>query len=137
MFRICTLLVLLIHATFLCFAQPDDFGAKCKQNFPSQYISDGQEYCAPLKSDQKIEFKTTFFGNNQYRLVACTNITGGDLVFSVFDTDKNLLFSNENYDYSPYWNFSFTSTVTCIIQVDVKQNKFKPGYVMMLIGYKQ
>jgi len=108
----------------------------CSLYFSPEYVADGQEYYAQLKPDQKIEFRTTFFGENTYRIVACTNLRGSDIIFSVYDTEKNLLFTNEDYDYSPYWDFHFSSTVTCIVQVDVKGKKFIPGYVMMLIGYK-
>lgn len=108
----------------------------CALYFSPEFISDGQEYFAPLKPDQKVEFRTTFFGENTYRLVACTNLRKGDLTFTVFDTEKNLLFTNASFDHSPYWDFHFGSTVTCIIQVDVKNVKFTPGYVMLLIGYK-
>jgi len=108
----------------------------CSLYFSPEYITDGQEYLAQLKPDQKVEFRTTFFGDNTYRIVACTNLRRSDVIFSVFDTEKNLLFTNANYNNSPYWDFRFTSTVTCIIQVDVQYQKFTPGYVMLLIGYK-
>ncbi len=108
----------------------------CSLYFSPEYISDGQEYFASLKPDQKVEFRTTFYGENTYRIVACTNLKKGDLVFTVFDTEKNLLFTNANYNYSQYWDFKFASSITCIIQVDVKNTKFTPGYVMLLIGYK-
>lgn len=108
----------------------------CSLYFSPEYISDGQEYFAALKPDQKVEFRTTFYGENTYRIVACTNLKKGDLVFTVFDTEKNLLFTNANYNYSQYWDFKFASSITCIIQVDVKNSKFIPGYVMLLIGYK-
>lgn len=108
----------------------------CSLYFSPEYISDGQEYFAPLKPDQKTEFRTTFFEDNTYRIIACTNVKRGDVVFSVYDTDKNLLFSNANYEFSPYWDFRFSSTITCIIQVDVKSPKFTPGFVMLQIGYK-
>lgn len=134
---------LLIFLSFIIFlpsisnAQIEQLENICSLYFPPEYITDGQEYFAPLKPDQKIEFRTTFFGDNTYRIVGCTNLRKGKLVFSVFDTDKNLLFTNESFDYSPFWDLKFTSTVTCIIQVDVKNTKFTPGYVMLLIGYKQ
>ncbi|MBN1989188.1 MAG: hypothetical protein JW783_07335 [Bacteroidales bacterium] len=117
-------------------AQQEQLQHMCSLYFSPEYISDGQEYFAQLKPDQKIEFRTTFFGDNTYRIVACTSVRKGDLVFSVYDTEKNLLFSNASYDFSQYWDFKFTSTVTCIIQVDVKSVKFTPGYVMLLIGFK-
>jgi hypothetical protein len=117
-------------------AQIEQLQNICSLYFSPEYISDGQEYFAQLKPDQKVEFRTTFFGENTYRVVACTNLRKGDLVFNIYDTEKNLLFSNANYENSPYWDFRFSSTITCIIQVDVRNVKFTPGYVMLLIGYK-
>lgn len=118
------------------FSQIEQLKKTCSNNFPSNYISDGQEYFAALKPDQRIEFRTTFYADNTYRISACTNAKKGKLVFKVYDTEKNLLFTNESFNYSPFWDFRFTSTVTCIIQVDVKNPQFIPGYVMLLIGFK-
>lgn len=118
------------------FSQIEQLKKTCSTNFPSNYISDGQEYFAALKPDQRIEFRTTFYADNTYRISACTNAKKGKLVFKVYDTEKNLLFTNESFNYSPFWDFRFTSTVTCIIQVDVKNPQFIPGYVMLLIGFK-
>jgi len=117
-------------------AQVEQLQNICSLYFSPEYISDGQEYFAQLKPDLKVEFRTTFFGENTYRIVACTNLRKGELIYSVYDTEKNLLFSNLNYELSPYWDFRFSSTITCIIQVDVRSSKFQPGYVMLLIGYK-
>jgi len=127
------LLIMLLSSTS---AQLNQLQHICSLYFSPEYIADGQEYLAQLKPDQKVEFRTTFFGDNTYRIVACTNLKRSDVIFSVFDTEKNLLFTNANYNNSPYWDFRFTSTVTCIIQVDVQNQKFTPGYVMLLIGYK-
>lgn len=126
----------LLFAAKPALSQVEQLQNICSLYFSPDYISDGQEYFATLKPDQKVEFRTTFYGDNTYRLVACTNLKKGDLVFTVFDTEKNLLFTNASYKYSQYWDFKFCSTITCIIQVDVKNIKYTPGYVMLLIGYK-
>lgn len=131
-----TLTFLLSLVVKPAFSQVEQLQNICSLYFSPEYISDGQEYFASLKPDQKVEFRTTFYGDNTYRIVACTNLKRGDLVFTVFDTEKNLLFTNANYNYSQYWDFKFNSTITCIIQVDVKNIKFTPGFVMLLIGYK-
>lgn len=128
--------VLLLAFSHKANAQLEQLQNICSLYFSPEFISDGQEYFAQLKPDQKVEFRTTFFGENTYRVVACTNLRKGDLVFNIYDTEKNLLFSNANYQYSPYWDFRFSSTITCIIQVEVRNVKFSPGYVMLLIGYK-
>ena len=109
---------LLIFLSFIVFlpsignAQIEQLENICSLYFPPEYITDGQEYFAPLKPDQKIEFRTTFFGDNTYRIVGCTNLRKGKLVFSVFDTDKNLLFTNESFDYSPFWDLSSLSAAS-------------------------
>ena len=118
------------------YSQVEQLQNICSLYFSPEFITDGQEYFAALKPDQKVEFKTTFYGENTYRIVACTNLKKGDLIFTLYDTEKNLLFSNASYDYTQYWDFKFASTITCVIQVDVKNTKFIPGYVMLLVGYK-
>lgn len=131
-----TILVFLLGFNIKVEAQLTQLQHICSLYFSPEYISDGQEYFAQLNPDRKVEFRTTFFGDNTYRIVACSNLRRSELVFSVYDTEKNLLFSNSDYDFSPYWDFRFASTVTCIIQIDVRSQKFVPGSVMMLIGYK-
>jgi hypothetical protein len=121
---------------FSASAQIEQLQHICSLYFSPEFISDGQQYFAPLKPDQKIEFRTTFFQDNTYRIIACSNVRKGDVTFSVYDTEKNLLFTNSSYEFTPYWDFRFSSTITCIIQVDVKSVKFNPGFVMLLIGYK-
>lgn len=135
------LLILILLSTLISTshgvkAQLTQLQNACSLYFSPEFISDGQEYFATLKPDQKVEFKTTFFGDNTYRIVACSSIEGRSVAFSIYDTEKNLLFANSNYNYTPYWDFKFTSTITCLIQVDIKSEKFISGHVMMLIGYK-
>jgi len=62
-------------------AQIEQLKETCAANFPTSYISDGQEYFATLKPDQTIEFRTTFYADNTYRISACTNAKKGKLVF--------------------------------------------------------
>ena len=130
-------LTLSLGNTLKAFSQLEQLQNICSLYFPPEFISDGQQYFSPLKPDQAVEFRTTFYGDNVYRIVACTNAKKGDLVFSVYDTEKNLLFTNSAYDYSPYWNFKFKSTVSCIIRLKLESKRFQPGYVMLLIGYQQ
>ncbi len=125
-----------LGVTFKAFSQLEQLQNICSLYFPPEFISDGQQYFSPLKPDQSVEFRTTFYGDNVYRIVACTNAKKGDLVFSVYDTEKNLLFTNSAYDNSPYWNFKFKSTVSCIIRLKLESKSFQPGYVMLLIGYQ-
>ena len=101
------------------------------------YISNGQDYIANLHQNNKATFHTTFYGGTEYRIAACSDFDQPQLILKVFDTEKNLLFSNSKYDYSPYWNLSFTSTVDCVIEISVKSEKKLKDPVKLLIGFKK
>ncbi len=109
----------------------------CENLLNDGYISDGQVYLANFNSNNNAEFHTTFYGGSMYRIIACSDIKDHKLIINIFDTEKNLLYSNINYDYIPFWNFSFTSTVECVIviKVDAKETIKKP--VKLLIGFKE
>lgn len=110
---------------------------KCTGFLTSGYVSDGQEYKAKLDENNKAKFYTTFYGGSKYRIIACSNVEKYPLIFSVFDTEKNLLFCNKNFDYTPYWNFTFTSTIDCIIELEFDTENVLKDEVMLLIGFKE
>jgi|GEM_PF-484008 len=111
--------------------------ADCEVLLSSEYISSGQEYFADLDKNNKATFHVTFFADSKYRIVGCTSIQNYKLIMEVFDTDKNLLFSNKNHDYIHYWNLVFTSTVECIIELKIDSDKHIKKPVKLLIGFNE
>jgi hypothetical protein len=109
----------------------------CDDFLNSGYVSDGQEYIAKPDENNKATFHTTFYGGSHYRVVACSDVEEIPLILTVFDTEKNLLFSNKSYDYTPYWNFTFTSTIDCIIEIEYDNEILIQNEVMLLIGFKE
>lgn len=109
----------------------------CANLLTSGFVSDGQEYKAKLDENNKAKFYTTFYGGSQYRIIACSDIKNYPLIFSVYDTEKNLLFCNKDNNYTPYWNFTFTSTIDCIIEFEYDTEKPLIDEVMLLIGFKE
>ncbi|MGE0088088.1 MAG: hypothetical protein AB7S50_01275 [Bacteroidales bacterium] len=101
------------------------------------YVSDGQEYLIKLDENNRARFKATFYGGSYYRIVGCTNISSSKMILTVYDTDKNILFCNKDYDYLPYWNFKFTSTVDCIIEFEFDRDIAIKEEVLLLIGFKE
>src|ERR1039458_2222066 len=98
-------------------AQCDTVANACAKNMARQFLSDGQEYRALLlNSDETAEFHSTFYGGTTYRVVACSGMGDGNLIFSVFDGDRNLLFTNSDYKNTPFWDFRVNSTIDCIIE---------------------
>ena len=118
-------------------AQSDTLVKLCTQFLESPYISDGQQYKSLLNGDEMAEFKATFYGGSTYRIVGATGVQLGNLEFSVYDTERNLLFSNKKHQNIPYWDFKFTSTIECIIEATLDEKSVNSGFALMLIGFKQ
>lgn len=109
----------------------------CANLLYPEYVSTGQEFFADLNKNNKATFHTTFYGGSRYRLVACSNIKKHKLILNVYDTEMNLLFSNIKHNYTPYWNLGFTSTVDCIVEIEVEAKKQVNKPVKLLIGFKE
>jgi hypothetical protein len=109
----------------------------CINLLGNEYISSGQDYIAKLDQNNKATFHTTFYGGTEYRIIACSNFDKPQLILKVFDTEKNLLFSNVKYDYVPFWNLSFTSTVDCVVEISVETDIKLKKPVKLLIGFKK
>ena len=83
-------------------AQCDSIAALCDKYITSNFISDGQDYRSLLLGDEIAEFNMTLYGATTYRFAACSGLTDGNLLFSVYDKDRNLLFTNSDFANSAY-----------------------------------
>ena len=96
------------------------------------YISDGQQYTAKITEDiDKVKFSVLFYKNKTYRII----FPGKNIEFALIDKEKNILFSNKNYDNTNYWDFKFEYTMTCFIEAKYLNNSM--GIIDMIIGFKQ
>ena len=119
-------------------AQCDTIAGVCAKHLAAQFISDGQQYRALLlNADETAEFHSTFYGGTTYRIAACSGLTDGNLVFSIFDQERNLLFTNSEYRNSPYWDFKVSSTLDCLIEGRLDVSNQGSGCAVILIGFKQ
>ena len=109
----------------------------CSQYIVPPFVSDGQQYKALLNGDEIAEFHATFYGGSTYRISSCSGKSEGNLIFSIYDRERNLLFTNKDYQNSPYWDFKFTSTIDCIIEAQLDLKTAKSGFAILLIGFKQ
>jgi len=117
-------------------AQCDSIASICSKNITAKYISDGQSYRALLNGEEVAEFKATFYGGSTYRIAACSGFTAGNLIFSIYDEDRNLLYSSSDYKNASYWDFKFASTVDCTVEAKLNSNNLKSGCAAMVIGFK-
>jgi hypothetical protein len=118
-------------------AQCDSIATFCEHNLSRDYISDGQIHRVLLFNDQVAEFETTLFGGNTYRIAACSGAEDGNLVFRIFDQEKNQLFSNAEFSNAPYWDFVVENTIHCIIEAQLDLHRKESGCAVILIGFKQ
>lgn len=133
-FKLSTIIFVLFLSNGL-FAQCDTIADGCAKYLRGGFISDGQEYRALLLDQEVAEFNSTFYGGSTYRIAACSG--NSELVFSVFDKERNLLFTNSDYKNSPYWDFKFMGTIDCIIEAQLPQGSVASGCAVLLIGFKQ
>lgn len=127
----------LILAAFTANAQCESTVSMCKDNFTNDFISDGQVYRALLYNEQIAEFDISLFGGNTYRISAGSGDSSGNLIFRVYDKEKNLLFSNADFSNAGYWDFVVESTIDCTIEAQLDLNKVDSGCAIMLIGFKE
>ncbi len=132
----------ILSVVFLCsalvgYSQCDDVATTCAEHLSANYISDGQFYRALLYSDQVAEFETTLFGSNTYRIAACSGESGGNLIFRIYDQERNLLFTNMEYSNAPYWDFAVSNTMICTIEAQLDLNRLESGCAVLLIGFKK
>lgn len=119
-------------------AQCDSVASLCAKHIASKFISDGQQYRALLlNTDETAEFHATLYGGSTYRVAACSGLTDGNLVFSVFDEQRNMIFTNSEYKNSPYWDFKVNSTLDGIIEAKLDIRNQGSGCAVVLIGFKQ
>ena len=101
------------------------------------FISDGQVYQAFVDVDQSAEFKITLFGGTLYRIATTAGLKDDYVIFNVYDQDRNLLFSNEDYDNKPYWDFKVDNTIDCYIEAYLDLDKKVSGCLVILLGFQR
>jgi hypothetical protein len=128
--------VLFAFVSIVSWSQCDSIAFRCQHNMPNDYISDGQNYWALLYNDQVAEFDVSLFGGSVYRICACSGEEDGNLIFSLFDQDKNLLFTNRDHSNAPYWDFVVDSTIDCKLEAQLDLNRRESGCAVILMGFK-
>lgn len=117
-------------------AQLDSVLNFCAGYLPYPYMSDGQQYRALVTSGEVAEFSITFYGGATYRVVTASEPKENSVIFRLYDEKYNELFSNSDFDNSTYWDFTFKSTVDCLIEAELPPEK-SSGFVIMYLGFKQ
>lgn len=131
------LAVLAVAIPNVSVAQLESTVKMCQTHMNDSYVSDGQYYTVLLNKDDVAEFYVTFYSGTIYRLVGYCGTEAGNLAFSVYDQDRNLLFTNRDFENTPYWDFKFENSMDCIIEAEIDSKDMVSGIAVMLIGFKQ
>ncbi len=134
-----TLFIILILSGFckMAAAQCDSTAALASKYMNENFVSDGQSYRALLFDDQVAEFNTTFYGGSKYRIISFAGMDKDQLIFTLFDQNGNVLFTNEEYKNSTFWNFEFEDTMEGRIEANLDLTKQKSGCAVLLIGFER
>ena len=97
------------------------------------FISDGQVYRAFVDAEQSAEFKVTLYGGSLYRIATTAGTKDNYVIFNVYDKDRNLLFSNADFDNQPYWDFRIDNTLDCYVEAYLDIDKKVSGCLVVLI----
>lgn len=101
------------------------------------FISDGQVYQAFVDAEQSAEFKVTLYGGSLYRIATTAGEKDNYVIFNVYDQERNLLFSNADYDNAPYWDFKIDNTLDCYVEAYLDIDKKVSGCLVVLIGFNK
>jgi hypothetical protein len=118
-------------------AQCDTIASVCEKHITRAYIPDGQFYRALLTGEETADFTLTLFGGTTYRVAACSGLTDRNLVFTVLDRDRNVLFTNKEFSNDPYWDLAVANTIEVTIEAQLDPAKLGSGCAVLLIGFKK
>ncbi|MBR3568954.1 MAG: hypothetical protein IKO46_01115 [Salinivirgaceae bacterium] len=140
-------LISVLSVAALCLAVNFGAQAQCKTFIKNEckpklspYIYNGQMNSAVLNQGDFAELMLTFYSNQDYRIVVCSDGLG-DVTFRLLDLQGKELFTNADHNYTDTWDFSTNSTQLLTVEVSVPENTTdeepKSGCVSILVGFKE
>lgn len=105
-------------------------------NDGSLFVSDGQVYRAFI-NDETAEFSTTFFGGSTYRVTVSAGAEDNFVIFTIYDPENRVIFTNKDYQNAKYWDFKVKETIPVRIETRLDMEKKVSGCAVMLIGFKK
>ena len=141
-FKIIPILSLLIVTTTVNVnAQCKAFAKKVCIPELGAYTHDGNYHAAILVEGEEAELYKTFYSDMEYRVAICGEDKLPNVEFRVFDTNKNVLYSNKDANFARTWDFKLQSSQQ--LKLVVKVNTFNKtgempasGCVAIMFGFK-
>jgi hypothetical protein len=137
--KILALLSVILFVPLASNAQCKTFSKKVKIDL-LPYVHDGIYNATVLSEGETVELYKTFYSGQEYRLVVAGDDKLPPVQFQVLDGDKNVLYDNQDEDYSRKWDFTLESSQMLIISIQVQTSdeladEIKEGCVSVLVGF--
>ncbi|GAO28639.1 hypothetical protein [Geofilum rubicundum] len=116
-------------------SQEEQLVNDCLTSLKSPFVAGDRSQKAFLTGEEIAEFRTTLFNGNTYRIVLCSH-QEGLIEFSLYDTNRNLLYTSSEYGASGSWDFKMEGSMECIIEARLNNEIAESGMAMLLIGFK-
>ena len=123
-------------------AQCKGFAKKvCKVEL-DPYTHDGNFHAAVLTTGEEAELYKTFYSDTDYRIAICGADALPDIEFRIIDSDRNVLYTNKDNEYSRTWNFRLEASQQLKISVRVPLEDGMPeeassGCVAIMFGFQE
>jgi hypothetical protein len=108
----------------------------CLTSLKSPYVAGDRSLKAFLTGEEIAEFRATLFHGNTYRIVLCSH-QEGLIEFSLYDTNRNLLYTNSDYGGAGSWDFKMEGSMECIIEARLNNEIAESGMALLLIGFRR
>ncbi len=142
LFQITVAIALLALVPLSVNAQCKGFAKKlCKvELYP--YTHDGNYHAAILTVGEEAELYKTFYSDTDYRISVCGSEALPEIEFRIIDSDRDVLYSNKERDYSRIWDFRLEASQQLKIFVKVPAPEGLPeeagsGCVAIMFGFKE
>lgn len=140
--KVFIVLSLLFSVSFTVSSQCKNFVKKHCLADLDPFVYDGQLNSAILTEGDIAELLLTLYADQDYRILVCGQEILGKIEFSLFDTNRNLIFSNKDHDYITRWDFKSNTTQQLIVQVIIPKQEsnnemLHNGCIAILKGFKE
>lgn len=141
LFKLGFLSIIALFSYTSSYGQCKDFIKKKGLPQLSPYIFNGQMNSALLNEGDIAELILTFYANQDYRILICSEEHLGKVEFKLYDIQNNLLFDNKKYDHAQLWDFTSTATQQIRLELEVPESlnpeiQSRNGCVAILVGFK-
>jgi len=142
--------IIIVAIIGLFFVSPQTASAQCKDFAKTTckpdllpYVHDGIFNATVLSEGETVELYKTFYSGQEYRIIVCADDKLPPVQFQILDSDRNVLFDNNDKDLVQTWDFKLSSSQMLVVslqvqtadELDENTDDIKNGCVAVLVGF--